>query len=123
MLLQKEEKFLEQIEKLAEIRKKEIRESKDYIEVKGQAYFVSHEGDDSQDGTTPDKAWKTLGKVSGAELQQGDAVLFRRGDTFRGQIVAKSGVTYAAYGAGHKPNIFAWDKKILLYSFYRSLLL
>ena len=112
MLLQKEEKFLEQIEKMVAIRKEEIRTSKDYIEVKGQAYFVSNEGDDAQDGTTPDKAWRTLEKVSGIELQPGDVVFFRRGDTFRGQIMAKSGVTYAAYGVGNKPNIFGWDKNM-----------
>lgn len=112
MLLQNEKAFLEEMDNMAEKRKMEIRKAEDHIEVKGQAYYVSNEGDDNQDGRTPDTAWRTLGKVLNAELEQGDAVLFRRGDTFRGQIVAKSGVTYAAYGAGNKPNIFAWDKNM-----------
>ena len=112
MLLQNEEKFLEQLEKMAEKRKEEIRASKDYIEAKGQAYFVSNAGDDTWDGTTPDTPWQTLEKVSNADLQPGDAVFFQRGDTFRGKIMAKSGVTYAAYGVGDKPNIYSWDKNL-----------
>ena len=97
---------------LAEERKNEIRNTKDAIEVKGQAYFVSALGDDNKDGKTPETAWKTLEKVSNAQFEPGDGVFLRRGDTFRGQIVAQTGVTYAAYGVGNKPNIYGWDKNL-----------
>ena len=99
-------------EKTAEQRKNEIRNMRDNIEVKGQAYFVSIDGDDNQDGKTPETAWKTLAKVSSTQLEPGDGVFLRRGDTFRGQIVAQSGVTYAAYGEGNKPNIYGWDRNM-----------
>lgn len=105
-------KYLDYTEELAKKRKREIRNAKDNIEVKGQAYFVSVDGDDSQDGKTPETAWKTLEKISNAQLALGDVVFLRRGDTFRGQIVAQSGVTYAAYGEGSKPNIYGWDKNM-----------
>ena len=97
---------------LAEERKKQIRNTKDDIKIEGQAYFVSADGDDTQDGKTPETAWKTLAKVSDTQLESGDGVFLRRGDTFRGQIVAQSGVTYAAYGEGKKPNIYGWDRNM-----------
>lgn len=99
-------------ETMAEARKNEIRNAKDNIEVKGQSYFVSVDGNDIQDGKTPETAWKSLEKVSNAQFEPGDVVFLRRGDTFRGQIVAQSGVTYAAYGEGAKPNIYGWDKNM-----------
>lgn len=112
MLLKKTEDFFAEMEKTVEERKNEIRNAKDHIEVEGQSYYISNAGDDNLDGKTPDTAWQTLNKVSNAELQPGDVVFLRRGDTFRGQIVAKPGVTYAAYGVGSKPNIYGWDKNM-----------
>ena len=99
-------------EKLAEERRNQIRNTKDDVKIKGQAYFVSADGDDNQDGKTPETAWKTLAKVSDTQFEPGDGVFLRRGDTFRGQIVAQSGVTYAAYGEGAKPNIYGWDRNM-----------
>ena len=49
----------------------------------------------------------TLGAVAKLALKPGDAVLFRRGDFFRGTITAKAGVLYSAYGEGPKPTICA----------------
>jgi hypothetical protein len=65
-------------------------------------------GDDAKDGLAPGSAWRTLGRVNGAALRPGDSVLFRRGGTWRGQLVPVSGdpsgvVTYGAYGEGEKP--------------------
>ncbi|HPD16368.1 MAG TPA: hypothetical protein PLE19_15550 [Planctomycetota bacterium] len=65
-------------------------------------------GRDGQDGLTPETAWQSLEKVNAAPLRAGDRVLFRRGETWRGQLVPRSGdatgpVTYAAYGEGPKP--------------------
>ncbi len=71
-----------------------------------KAYYVSSSGSDSNDGLSPEKAWKTLDKVSNASLKQGDVVYFKRGDTFRGQLKTKFGVTYTAYGEGAKPNLY-----------------
>ena len=41
------------------------------------------------------------------KIKAGDAVLLKRGDIFRGNLVsAKSGVSYGAYGEGDKPCIY-----------------
>lgn len=77
--------------------------------IKGHAYYVASDGDDTADGLSPSSAWKTLVRVSQADIQPGDSVLFRRGDEFRGQLRpqrwGKPGqpVTYGAYGEGPKP--------------------
>lgn len=72
----------------------------------GTAYYVSNSGNDQNDGLTPETAWATLDKVNSANFKAGDAVLFERGGMWRGSIRAHNGVTYTAYGTGHKPKIF-----------------
>ncbi len=94
------------IEAYTEKRRQEIANTKTEVTVKGTKYYVSEDGNDSNDGKSPEKAWKTLAKVSSASLKSGDGVFFKRGDTFRGQLVAQSGVTYSAYGEGAKPNLY-----------------
>lgn len=98
------------VDSLAEKRINEIRNTETNVTVSGTSYYVSADGDDSNDGKSPETAWKTLAKVSGSTLKSGDGVFFRRGDTFRGQLSTKNGVTYSAYGEGAKPNIFGWNK-------------
>ncbi len=91
---------------LFEERKNAILTARDEVKIAGDTYFVSADGDDSSDGRSPETAWKSLARVSSAELKEGDGVRFRRGDLFRGKIQAKSGVTYAAYGEGEKPKLY-----------------
>jgi len=75
----------------------------------GRRYYVDAlAGDDARDGLSPGSAWKSLGKVNAAPLEPGDAVLFRRGQAWRGQLVPRSGregapIVYGAYGTGDKP--------------------
>ncbi len=98
--------FLASIEALAEKRKNEILNTTDSITVTGTKYYVANDGDDANDGLSPEKAWKTLDRVTEAsELCEGDGVFLRRGDIFVGRIRAKAGVTYAAFGEGKKPEI------------------
>lgn len=100
------------IEMLAKKRIEEIRSTPTTVGITGASYYVSAEGNDKNDGKTPETAWQTLSKVNGATLYSGDGVFFRRGDTFRGQLITKTGVTYSAYGEGNKPNIFGWHKNL-----------
>lgn len=86
--------------------KNEILNSKTELSVTGDSYYVSNSGNDSNSGRSPEKAWKTLSKVSETEYSNGDAVFFERGGTWRGQLVAKGGVKYSAYGEGAKPKIY-----------------
>lgn len=73
----------------------------------GTAYYVDPNGNDDNDGKTPETAWQSLTKVNAAPLKEGDVVLFKRGGQWRGQLRAKSGIAYSAYGTGDKPIINA----------------
>lgn len=72
-------------------------------------YYVANTGNDGNNGTTPGTPFLTLDRVRNLNLQAGDSVLFRRGDTFRGTLtIRRSGsanrpIVFAAYGSGQKP--------------------
>ena len=114
------EAVMNAVEAYAEKRREEIKNTPTSVEVQGTKYYVSESGNDANDGKTPETAWKTLSAVNKANLTDGDGVFFKRGDTFRGQLTTKKGVTYSAYGDGEKPNIYGslrnystsafWDK-------------
>jgi len=85
----------------------------------GTAYYVADDGNDGNDGLTPETAWKTIQhvmvQVGGTDqeptIKSGDAVFFRRGDIFRlpdsAFIIESDGITFSAYGEGAKPIITA----------------
>lgn len=77
----------------------------DASSVSGTVYYISNNGNDENDGRSPETAWATLSKLANVTLSSGDAVLFECGSVFRGTISAFSGVTYASYGNGQKPII------------------
>ncbi len=64
-------------------------------------------GSDGNNGTSTSTPWKTIDKVNSFTFVSGDAIYFRGGDTFFGQInVNQAGVTIGAYDVGtHKPVI------------------
>lgn len=74
-------------------------------------YYVAADGNDANDGRSAASPFQTLGKVNSLNLQAGDQVLFRRGDTFRGTLtIRRSGwagqpIGFDAYGAGAKPTL------------------
>lgn len=78
-------------------------------ETAGRNFYVdAAEGNDQDDGLAPERAWQSLERVNRAELAPGDSVLFRRGHSWRGQLIPQSGaagapITYGAYGEGDKP--------------------
>ncbi len=84
----------------------EIKNAPTTVEVTGTKYYVSSSsGNDSNDGLTPETAWKTIYKVNSMTFKPGDGVFFKRGDTFKfvGSLNGVSGITYSAYGSGAKP--------------------
>lgn len=101
--------FLQSLDALANDRKNAILNAKDEILIKGTTYYVSNDGNDDNDGLTPQTAWQSTQKVSSYPFNIGDGVCFKRGDVFRGYIKAKPGVTYFAYGTGDKPKLYGWD--------------
>ncbi len=86
-----------------------------------KTYYISNSGNDGNSGTDPSAPWQTLSKVNSQSLQGGDQVLFRRGDTFYGNILVTTNssnpITYGAYGSGAKPiitgftSVTAWTNK------------
>nr|WP_236714667.1 right-handed parallel beta-helix repeat-containing protein [Nonomuraea pusilla] len=73
----------------------------------GTTYYVdSRAGDDSADGTSAAKPWKTLDRVNDADLKPGDAVSVKRGGSFRGELKLSASGTAARpivvqpYGTG-----------------------
>lgn len=106
------EKLCRQYEEIFETRKRQILEAKDEVKILRDTYYVSHSGNDDNDGKTPETSWRTLKKVSEANLKPGDGVLFCRGDLFRGTVYTKAGVTYGAYGFGEKPKFYGGERSL-----------
>jgi hypothetical protein len=88
---------------------------------RGADYHVSAAGDEASDRTTPEWAGRTVARANRQELQPGDPLLIRAGDTFEGNLIVKAAgtpsaatpVTIATYGrdkatirAGAKTGIF-----------------
>ncbi|MCQ2164034.1 MAG: hypothetical protein MJZ04_02525 [Bacteroidales bacterium] len=94
------------VDSLAEALKAEILNSESRYTVAGDVYYVSCDGDDAADGLSEKTPVRSIEKVNEMPLKPGDVVLFRRGDLWRGHIVAQDGVTYSAYGKGPKPRLY-----------------
>ncbi len=94
----------------AEALRQQILHTEDKLVITGTKYYVSPNGADTNDGTSPATAWQTPSAVIAHKdlLKAGDAVLFERGYVYRctATIYAVSGVTYAAYGTGEKPALY-----------------
>ena len=71
-------------------------------------YYVDPAGSDAGAGTAPEAAWQSVGRVNLADLEPGDAVLFKGGAVFGGTLrldAADAGtpaapVTVGSYGDG-----------------------
>ena len=94
------------VDRAAERMKHHILNSATDVKPLGAVYYVSAEGDDANDGLSPQTPLRTLAKVNELELKPSDGVMFRRGDVWRGSISTREGVTYSAYGRGAKPRIY-----------------
>lgn len=81
------------------------------MQVVGKTYYISPEGNDSFDGLSTSKAWKSIDKVNTANFQPGDRILFKSGGTWEGNLAPKGSgdltavITIDQYGSGNKPII------------------
>ena len=70
----------------------------------GNIYYVSNDGDDSNDGLSPEHPFKTLEKIGGLltnnKIPASSTVLFRDGDTFRGSqfFIKADDILIGSYG-------------------------
>ena len=75
---------------------------------KTDTYYLDAEGgDNSNDGKSPERAWKSLSKVADIKLLPGDQVLLKRGCLFNeillineSQGSKKQQITVSTYGSG-----------------------
>lgn len=74
-----------------------------------KTYYVdSVNGNDNNTGLSENDAIQTISKTNQLPLKPGDTVLFKCGDTFRGNLIPTSGsmeqrITYSSYGEGAPP--------------------
>ena len=75
-----------------------------------RAFFVdSTTGEDTDRGTTPDEAWRSLSKISSMEFQAGDQIFFKRGNQFVGCFTVNGDgtkthpIVIGAFGRGVAP--------------------
>ncbi len=102
-----DEAFLQSVDEKAQAKRESILTSPNMEIPKGTVcFYMSPNGSDANDGKSPESAWKSLEKLNAAELPASCCVLFERGGVWRGQIEAKAGVTYTAYGEGAKPCLY-----------------
>lgn len=103
------EQKISEIDLLANAKKTQVLNATSLLPTAdAEVYYVSEDGDDQNAGTK-DAPWKTISKVNDAVASKNTDtkyfICFNRGDTFMGQLVASSNVTYTAYGTGAKPVI------------------
>ena len=76
----------------------------------GEVRYLAANGDDSQDGKTPQTAWRTVARLNSG-LPSGGTALLRSGDVFYGRINVKGGTDsnhrtiITSFGEGPKPVI------------------
>jgi len=105
-MIQATKEFLAEIDKLAEAKKNNIRNTESDFATNGKLYYVSENGNDNNDGLSPATALKTLEKASELQLCEGDVILLERGSFFRGHLnISTEHITVSAYGKGPKPII------------------
>lgn len=71
----------------------------------------SRDGDDTRDGTSPGRAWRSLAQANAVELEPGDHLLFRAGGEWTGQLKPRGSgrngapIVIDRYGEGPRPAI------------------
>ena len=68
-------------------------------------HYISNRGNDSNNGISASTPWLTVSNVNKSMMlfSDGDSILFRRGDTFTGQLTVTKSIVVGAYGTGAKP--------------------
>ncbi|MBO7149148.1 MAG: S-layer homology domain-containing protein [Clostridia bacterium] len=103
-----DEAYIAELNAKTDARIEAIKNSPTEVTVTGTKYYVAANGNDADDGLTPETAWQTINRVNNFKFNEGDGVFFKRGDSFRTTVPLKSnGITLSAYGSGAKPKIIA----------------
>ena len=106
------DEILDEYMSAADQKKEEIINSPnmDLSEVTGRCFYISNNGDDNNDGLSPETPWKTLQKLADSYSLLGinytDIILFERGSVWREGIPVIANMRYSAYGEGEKPRFY-----------------
>lgn len=80
-------------------------------------YVDAANGNDTNDGLSPEFPWKTISKVNYSRFNPGDQILFKRGQVWRETLnppnngLPGNPVTFDAYGEGSLPKILGSDAR------------
>jgi len=107
--------YIKELDRYEAQRIEEIRNTESVYKTKhkdNKIYYVSSTEGTTTGGTSADnpRLVSTLADVSRLGATNGDVVLFKRGDLFRGILTTVAGVTYSAYGEGEKPKLYRSEK-------------
>jgi len=78
-------------------------------------YVDAVNGSNTNTGTSPDKAWQTVGHVNSISFSPGDSILFKCGNYWtygldiRSSGTAGNPIVYGSYGTGSKPKLNVAD--------------
>ena len=102
-------------------------ESADATQVGPATYYVdATRGDDANSGLSPESPWRTLTQASTLQLQPGERLLLKCGETFEGRLeicgrgTADSLACVGSYGEGAMPVIVAPDSSLYAVRIYAS---
>jgi hypothetical protein len=90
----------------------------------GKDYYIGTGGDDSNPGTSPEKAWRTIEKVNSFRFEAGDHIFFEGGKRFEGSLrfdADESGskanpVSVGSYGKGRATISSGKENGLYLYN-------
>jgi hypothetical protein len=79
--------------------------------ITGTTYYVSPSGSDTNSGTSPSQAWKTVHRVDATTFRPGDGILFQGGATFNDDVLmpgwgapmsgtSSQPIVFGSYGSG-----------------------
>ena len=103
-----DDEYIDSLNKEFEARLDEILNSESEWETgaNGRVFYISPDGNDSNNGRSESTPWKSTANIKSNKLRAGDVVLFERGGIWREKWTAVAGVTYSAYGEGPKPAFY-----------------
>lgn len=88
----------------------------------GRVFYVSSEGDDENDGLSETTALKTITAVNQLDLLPGDSILFKKGDSFEGELQFENlrgsdenPITFASYGQADSKPILTANSTVILF--------
>jgi len=89
-------------------------------------YFDATNGNDLNDGNSPQTAWKSIDKINSLTLNPGDSILLKAGEEWTGQLVLigsgneDNPIRLDKYGEGDKPVIHGTGDLYTIYLFNRE---